>query len=89
MSIFLPGDAGFYETLAITPPDPLCEHNFVVRSGSLVAEPVSDDELEEYLLGGEYDEKLMQNEEMERSLNPTPLYLPCSLVVDGDEYELD
>jgi hypothetical protein len=63
-SLILPGDPGFYETLATPPPgwrDAICgqdNYAFVVRANTGLAEPVGMRELEEYLEGGEYDERL-------------------------------
>lgn len=70
--LFLPGDPGFEETLAIPPPDwgraaeaDGASWAYVCRPGSGgVAEAVTLAELDEFLEGGEYGERLAEiNEE--------------------------
>lgn len=63
--LILPGDPLFNETLASPPPDWGAHRDqyhgachYVVRPGSMLMEAVSPGELEEYLNGGEYDERL-------------------------------
>lgn len=63
--LILPGDPEFDQTLACPPPNwrsVATQHGgefaFVARAGSGVLEPVSFRELDEYLEGGEYDERL-------------------------------
>lgn len=57
--IMTPEDPGFHEILGSShPPDPEKGKNFIFRSGSMVAEAVEESELEEYLEGGEYDERM-------------------------------
>lgn len=66
--LILPGTAEFDWTLGRNlPPNwqQVAEQHhgafhFVARAGSGLLEPVSTDELEEYLEGGEYDERLME-----------------------------
>jgi hypothetical protein len=68
MRLFLPGDPGFDETLATPPPDwgraaaaDGQSYAFVVRPGSGgVAEAVTLEELEDFLDGGEYEERLQE-----------------------------
>lgn len=62
----LPGDPGFEETLMTPRPDwrtvANCDgdsYAFVVGEDGL-ARPVTSSELEEYMEGGEYDERLTQ-----------------------------
>ena len=62
----LPGDPGFNETLLIPPPGWREVANrdgdtyaFVVGEDGL-ARPVTSSELDEYMDGGEYDERLIQ-----------------------------
>ena len=77
--LLLPGDPLFYETLAHPPRVPL-QHgtSFVCRVGSFILEPASGAELDEYLEGGEYDQRM---EEWERAF-PSP---PPSEVLDLPE----
>lgn len=72
----LPGDPGFYETLAHPPPVTSRQSCFVARSGSLVLEEVDDRALDEYLEGGEYDEVANEDEDDYES---DILYLPMSV----------
>lgn len=65
MHLILPGDPEFSETLATPPPNwreiaarLSGEFAFVARSQSGILEPVSLSELDEYIEGGEYDERL-------------------------------
>ena len=58
MKLLLPTDPGFHEILATPPPTQGRGVNFVCRSGSDVAEEVNERELNEYLEGGEYDQRL-------------------------------
>lgn len=69
--LYLPGDPGFNETLLTPRPD--WQHiaaqdgdtyAFVVGSDGL-ARPVTSEELDEYLEGGEYDERLADIDELE------------------------
>lgn len=61
----LPGDPGFNEILATPPPswrqvasNLSGEFAFIVRANTGLLEPVSYDDLDEYIEGGEYDERL-------------------------------
>lgn len=62
--LILPGDPEFDVTLATPPPNwrtvaaQSSNFAFVVRAGSELLEPVSMADLEDYLEGGEYDERL-------------------------------
>lgn len=63
--LILPGDPEFSATLATPPPNwrqvaanLSGEYAFVARTGSGLLEPVSFRELDEYLDGGEYDERM-------------------------------
>jgi hypothetical protein len=67
--LILPGDPEFNLTLATPPPnwrqvaEQLSgEYAFVARAGSGMLEPVSFRELDEYLDGGEYDDRLEEIE---------------------------
>jgi hypothetical protein len=71
-SIWTPDTPGFYETLYFRQPPgdfQLGEGSnvrlFAVRHGSLLFEPIFDSELNDYLLGGEYDEVTAEDEEDE------------------------
>lgn len=68
MKLILPGDPQFDRTLASPPPNwqqvaarHQGEFAFVARSGSGLLEPVSYQELEEYLEGGEYAQRLQES----------------------------
>lgn len=54
--LLLPGDPGFNETLA-SPPPGIQNTNYVVRPGSMLMEAVTEAELREYLLSGEYADR--------------------------------
>jgi len=58
--ILLPGEPGFAEILATPPPDPGKDYAYVVMpgSGGLLARVDPGRELDEYLLGGAYQERL-------------------------------
>lgn len=64
--LILPGDPDFDATLAIPPPTWRAvasrspQFAFVARAGSGLLEPVTMAELEDYLEGGEYDERLIE-----------------------------
>ncbi|MEL7406332.1 MAG: hypothetical protein AAFN00_05140 [Cyanobacteria bacterium J06558_2] len=67
----LPGDPGFEETLLTPRPDwgqkAAADGNtyaFVVGEDGL-ARPATSEELEEYMYGGEYDERMAQIDELE------------------------
>lgn len=69
--LYLPGDPGFEETLLTPRPDwhhvaakDGDTYAFVVGSNGLAC-PVTADELDEYLEGGEYDERLADIDELE------------------------
>lgn len=83
--LLLPGDPTFYQWMALPPPDR--HHAYVVRpGGSGLMESVTADQLDDYLLSGEYDERL---EEIVDSDEPTAieidqprsniLYLPTAV----------
>lgn len=56
--LILPGDPEFYMTLGtVTPPAPV-DSVFIVRSGSLILEPATPEEVDEYLAGGEYEQRM-------------------------------
>ncbi len=57
--LLLPHEKGFQEILATPPPSPK-DVNWVVRAGGILMEAVSQKELDEYLQGGEYDERLKE-----------------------------
>lgn len=62
--LILPGDPDFDSTLALPPPnwrrfaESTPDFAFVARAGSGLLEPVSMADLDEYLEGGEYDDRL-------------------------------
>lgn len=65
--LLLPGMPGFYETLysRIPPHDGSRETVFIVRAGGSVLEPVSDEVANEYLNGGEFEEREAEMEVLE------------------------
>ena len=83
--LILPGDPLFDRTLAMTPPAnwreiaarTTGEFAFIMRSDSGLMEPVSHRELDEYLYGGEYEERLEDVDE------------EAYLEIYGEEGELD
>lgn len=80
-TLLLPGDPLFYETLA-RPPKMQIEHgtSFVCRVGSCVLEPVGEHDLDDYLEGGEYDQRMEEWEEVCPSSPVSDiLYLPESM----------
>jgi hypothetical protein len=68
-SLILPGNPLFDMTLGMAlPPSPLStEVCFVARAGSGILEPASPDQVREYLMGGEYDERLSEIDDSEES----------------------
>lgn len=60
--LILPGDPEFYATLGTTLPPSPPGSAYIVRAGSLLLEPATQEEIDEYLLGGEYDERLSEME---------------------------
>jgi hypothetical protein len=60
--IILPGDPDFN---IATPPPTDGDRLFVVRPGSLLMEAVSSAEMDEYLLSGEYDDRISEMEQWE------------------------
>ncbi len=69
MRLILPGDPLFNETMLIPPPNwgevaarDGNTYAFVCEPGSGLMRPVTMDELDEYLDGGEYDERLAEIE---------------------------
>jgi len=65
--LILPGDPEFSETLATPPPNwrevaarLSGEFAFVAKADSGILQPVSMRELDDYIEGGEYDERLEQ-----------------------------
>lgn len=79
--LILPGHSLFYETLAHPPKGKISYGtNYVCRSGSFVLEPVNESDLEEYLEGGEYTERMNEWEKLSPSLPPSDiLFLPNSI----------
>lgn len=61
-NLILPGDVEFDLTLGMAlPPSPLSnEVVFIARSGSGILEPATPEQAREYLMGGEYDERLAE-----------------------------
>lgn len=60
--LILPGDPEFYMTLGTVTPPAAPDQVFIVRAGSLILEPASPDEVDEYLHSGEYDQRLDEME---------------------------
>ncbi|MBL1179448.1 hypothetical protein [Pantanalinema sp. GBBB05] len=58
--LILPGDPEFYQTLGTTLPPAAPDQVFIVRAGSLILEPASPDEVDDYLQSGEYDQRLAE-----------------------------
>lgn len=58
--IMLPTDPEFNRILATPPPDPGQEYSYIVRPGAAIQERVTIEQLDEYLLSGEYDERLQE-----------------------------
>ena len=87
--LLLPGMPGFNEILASPPPDPGQDYAYVVRPDSAgVPECVTEDELREYLNGGEYEARLMEMEQenaqaipINSELRSDILYLPKTVSV--------
>ncbi len=83
MSLLLPGDPEFRFWLAIPPPD--SQHAYVVRpGGNGLQESVSVEELDDYLLSGEYDERLEEIDEEDAAIEieqprSSILYLPTAV----------
>lgn len=63
--LILPGDPDFHFLLGSTPPPAPQGQAFVVRPGSVIMEPVSDREFDEYVNSGEYDDRLAEIEDEE------------------------
>lgn len=64
--LILPGDFNFDLTLGLVRPPAPVDSVFIVRPGSLIMEPVSPVEADEYLLSGEYDDRLLELEDDEQ-----------------------
>ena len=85
--LIYPGHPDFGTWMAIPPPDPRAGVNYVHRVNGAVMEAVTDDELEDYLQGGEYEERLDEIEEQEaeipinEGLQSDVLYLPVSVAL--------
>lgn len=60
--LLLPGEPGFAEILATPPPDPGKDYAYVVMpgSGGVLLRVDPDRELDEYMLGGAYQERLAE-----------------------------
>lgn len=58
--LLLPGMPGFLETLASPPPMAKQGNHFVCRAGTDVLEEVNHADLNEYLEGGEYEERMAE-----------------------------
>lgn len=71
--LLLPGEPGFAEILAYTPPPNWRDvaardgnsYAYVAEPGSAILRAVGMAELDEYLEGGEYDERLAEIEDLE------------------------
>lgn len=72
--LILPGDVEFDCTLngLLPPVDQGVQPLYVQRPGSLLLEPATAEEMTEFLLGGEYDDRLdeMEEDEEEEEWNP-------------------
>lgn len=60
--LYLPGDAEYEWTLGNRlPPCPLTDNQvFIARAGSGLLEPANPEQMQEYLMGGEYDDRLAE-----------------------------
>lgn len=74
--LILPGDPLFADTLACPPPNwqAIAASNsgrfaIVARAGSGILEAVPQQEVDEYLEGGEYAERLLESDQTEDYLN--------------------
>ena len=67
--LILPGDPEFDFALGSTPPPAQQGQAFVVRPGSLIMEPVTDQEFDEYVQSGEYDDRLAEIEDDDDDAN--------------------
>lgn len=63
--LILPGNPLYDLTLGLNLPPALAGSFFVARAGSGLLEAVSEQEFNEYLYGGEYDERLTETGEGE------------------------
>jgi len=61
--LILPGNPLYDLTLGLNLPPALAGSFFVARAGSGLLEAVSEKEFNEYLHGGEYDQRLAETEE--------------------------
>lgn len=59
-ALILPGDPEFDWTLGTLPPPAPAESVFVVRAGGSLLEPLSPNEVQAYLVGGEYDQRMAE-----------------------------
>ncbi len=67
--LILPGDPAFSWTLGTAlPPTQNQDAVFIQRPGSLLLEPVTGRDLDEYLLSGEYDDRMAEIETEEAEL---------------------
>lgn len=86
MNLILPGDPGFYETLSTPPPGWRSEVPsssnafFIVRKGSELLQPVSEQEYIEYSEGGEFEERW---DEIDDSLSDEKWELEQTISVFG------
>lgn len=65
-SLILPGDPDYYHTLATMPPPGVAsggETAFIFRAGSSVMVPATRQEVDDYLYGGEYDDRLVETDD--------------------------
>lgn len=80
--LILPGDPEFSLTLGVTLPPAAPDAVFVVRSGSLILEPVAPAEATEYLNSGEYDERMDEIEDEDEAWDDCSLIYPTPLSGD-------
>lgn len=77
--LIYPDHPDFYRILANPPPEPDKAKCFVVPAGQSVLVAVGDRDLDEYLEGGEYSQRLAEVGEIEDDLESDLLYLPDSI----------
>ncbi|NEP19612.1 MAG: hypothetical protein F6J97_22430 [Leptolyngbya sp. SIO4C1] len=89
--LIYPGHSEFQAWLAVPPPDSRQQVCYVHRPGAAVAEAIELGQIEDYLLSGEYEERLDEIEGAESARETTApvnqgvqsdvLYLPASVVL--------
>lgn len=79
--LMLPDHPDFHRVLASPPPTADKSQNFIIPAGQHVLKPVDQAELDEYLEGGEYTERLAEVGEYEEDEGSEFLYLPSSFSI--------